>query len=75
MKKVYEKHSYLWDGSSKGWVLVEDILNQDGVMMYAICNKLSRMSLILEDDCEKAYCVEMMIASGVEIAKSSKDLQ
>lgn len=75
MKKVYNTHSYLWDGSEDGWILVEDILSQGGVMMYSIYNKLSRMALILEDDCENAYCVEMMIASGVEIVKSIRGLQ
>ena len=58
--------SYLWDGTSQGWVLVK-LDGGAGTPSYAIANRVTKRGLIIEDNATYAEVVAKMLGHGCPV--------
>jgi hypothetical protein len=58
--------SYLWDGTSEGWVLVK-LDGGAGTTSYAIANRGTKRGLIIEDNATFTEVVTKMLGHGCPV--------
>jgi hypothetical protein len=64
MKDELAEYSYLWDGSSPGWVLVKD---PEVSGEFSVVHKTRHVALLIENDAiSKAVC-QKMLENGCEV--------